>query len=291
MSTDTSITAESAIELATAATGFEADLLENKKVLVTGGGGSIGRACAILFARVGASVIVSGRNEQKLVETTNQLAALGVESSFYPLNIRDVDEVNEFYEFVKRDGGFDILVNSAGGQFPQDAIDFSVNGWRAVIDTNLSGSWWMIQSAARMWRDANRPGNIINVVTVVDRGMPGVAHTCAARAGLVHLSKTIAVEWAPYDIRVNCVAPGVIASEGLKTYASDVRDSFCNSNPMKKLGKAWDVAQACTFLAGHTSSFMTGQVITVDGGSTLWGDFWAAGKPDYFAEDIPKDHN
>ncbi len=285
MTDDTTIAGESADALATAATGFEASLLEGKRVLVTGGGGSIGRACAIMFARVGAAIIVAGRDEQKLLETTNQLQALGAEASYRVLNIRDVDMVNEFYEFVDSSGGFDILVNSAGGQFPQEAIDFSVNGWNAVIDTNLNGSWWMIQNAAKMWRDANRPGNIINIVTVVDRGMPGVAHTCAARAGLVHLSKTIAVEWAPYNIRVNCVAPGVIESQGLQTYTPEVRNSFRNSNPMKKLGKSWDIAQACAFLAGHTSSFMTGQVVTVDGGSTLWGEFWAAGKPDYFADD------
>jgi len=282
---NTITTGESADTLASAVTGFEANLLEGKRILITGGGGSIGRACAILFARIGASLIVAGRDERKLIETTKQLNAVGAESSHHVLNIRDVSAVNEFYEKTKTTGGFDILVNSAGGQFPQDAIDFSVNGWNAVIDTNLNGSWWMIQNAARMWRDSDRPGNIVNIVAVVDRGMPGIAHSGAARAGLVNLSKTLAVEWAPYNIRINCVAPGVIESEGLQTYSPEVRNSFRNSNPMKKLGKTWDIAQACAFLAGHTSSFMTGQVITVDGGSTLWGEFWAAGKPGYFADD------
>ena len=103
--------------------------------------------------------------------------------------------------------------------FPQAAIDFSPKGWNAVIETNLTGTWYMMQQAARHWRDAGRGGRIVNIVAVTSRGMPGVAHTSAARAGVVSLSKTVAIEWAPLGIQINCVAPGIIATEGMNVYS------------------------------------------------------------------------
>ncbi len=118
------------------------------------------------------------------------------------MTIRDPEAVAQLIADVWRDfGALYILVNNAGGQFPQAAIDFTAKGWNAVIDTNLSGPWYMMQHAARFWRDHSMPGVIVNVVAVVFRGMPGVAHTCAARAGVIHASKTVAIEWAPLNIR------------------------------------------------------------------------------------------
>ena len=102
-------------------------------------------------------------------------------------------------------GGLDILVNNAGGQFPQDALDISVKGWNAVIDTNLNGTWYMMQAAARSWVQHARQGTIVNIVADVWRGMPQVSHTCAARAGVIYLSKTVATEWAPHGIRVHTI--------------------------------------------------------------------------------------
>jgi citronellol/citronellal dehydrogenase len=175
-----------------------------------------------------------------------------------------------------------VLVNSAGGQFPQPAIDYSPKGWRAVIDTNLNGTWWMMQAAARTWRDTGKGGAIVNVVTVINRGMPGVAHTCAARAGVIYLSKTLAVEWAPLNVRINCVAPGVIATEGQGVYDPEVRAAFPKANPMRRWGSPWEIAEANIFLASDAARFVTGEVLTVDGGGSLWGELWTAGKPDYF---------
>jgi citronellol/citronellal dehydrogenase len=179
-------------------------------------------------------------------------------------------------------GRVDILVNNAGGQFPQAAIDFSPKGWNAVIDTNLNGSWYMMQAAARHWRDAKRGGSIVTIVAVVSRGMPGLAHTCAARAGVIYLSKTLAIEWAPLNIRVNCVAPGLIASEGMNVYSEDVRRDAPNSNLMKRFGQVEDVANAVCYIAGPAGSFVTGEVLVVDGGNQIWGDQWTIPRPDYF---------
>ena len=105
----------------------------------------------------------------------------------------------------------DLLVNSAGGQFPQAAIDFSEKGWNTVVNTNLNGTWRMMQAAARHWRDGGRPGAVVNIVVVTQQGLHGVAHTVAARAGVIALQQAVAVEWSPLNIRVNCIAPSAIA--------------------------------------------------------------------------------
>jgi citronellol/citronellal dehydrogenase len=140
----------------------------------------------------------------------------------------------------------------------------------------------MMQAAAKRWRDAQQPGSIVNIVTVVSRGMPQVAHTCAARAGVIYLSKTVSTEWAPLNIRVNCVAPGAIATEGLDQYPREAAEAFRNSNPMRRLGDAHDIAEAAAYLSASSGKFITGEVLAVDGGRQQWGDDWPAGIPDYF---------
>lgn len=255
-----------------------------KVVVVSGGGSGIGKATAWLFARLGAHVVTVGRTEEKLAITVNALKKAGLSAEYHQLDIRDYDAVRIFFQQVfDKHNKLDALINNAGGQFPQSAIDFSKNGFDSVIANNLNGSWYMMQHAARQWRDREQVGSIVNVVAVVPRGMCGGAHTCAARAGVIHLAKTVAVEWAEYGIRVNCVAPGVIFSEGMGVYSDEARSAFDKSNPLKRFGTPWEVAQSCVFLAGDSSSFTTGEVLTVDGGGQLWGDLWMAGKPDYFA--------
>jgi citronellol/citronellal dehydrogenase len=112
--------------------------------------------------------------------------------------------------------------------------------------------------------------------------MPQVAHTCAARAGVIGLTKTVAVEWAPLDIGANCLAPGSIASEGLNYYAPEARARFKDSNPMRRLGENWNVAEGVVYLSAGSGKFITGEVLTIDGGMQLWGDVWPAGVPDHF---------
>ena len=270
-------------ELATLPIALRADILRGQTLLVSGAGGGIGKAVAYWAARLGAGVVICGRDAGRLQATAEGLRALGAEVLAQPASIRDPEQVAALFDAAsERFGGIDILVNNAGGQFPQAAIDFSVKGWNAVIDTNLTGSWHMMQAAARRWRDAGRPGSIVNIVTVIWRGMPGIAHTCAARAGVIYLSKTLAVEWAPLNIRVNCVAPGVISTDGMKVYPDEARREMPNTNPMKRFGQVEDVADMVCYLGGPSGRFVTGEVVTVDGGAQLWGDQWAIPKPDYF---------
>jgi NAD(P)-dependent dehydrogenase (short-subunit alcohol dehydrogenase family) len=271
-------------ELATLPLAFREDALAGKVCVVSGGGSGMGRAIAYVLARLGAEVAICGRRADKLEETAQGIGRhFGKSVLAKAMTIREPAQVQALFEETwQRFGRMDILVNSAGGQFPQPAIDFSVKGWNAVVDTNLNGTWYMMQSAARQWREHKCPGCIVNIVAVVNRGMPQVAHTAAARAGVIYLSKSLSVEWAPLEIRVNCVAPGSIATEGLNVYPREAAEGFVFSNPMKRLGDVMDIAQAVVYLASDTGKFITGEVLAVDGGRQNWGEDWPGGIPDYF---------
>lgn len=262
---------------------FAANLFAGKVVLVSGGGSGIGKAIAVLFARLGAHLVICGRNPEKLQATVALLRELGCDVDAISTNIREPDQVEALMERVwSRHGRLDVLVNNAGGQFAQPAIDFTIKGWKAVIDINLNGTWYMMQAAARRWRERAQPGNIVNVTATIGRGLPHMAHSTAARAGVIYLSKTVAVEWAPLGIRVNCLGVGAVESSGFAQYSDEGRKTFYESNPMRRPGDVWDVVEGCVYLAGPSGKFITGEVLTIDGGQQMWGDFWSAGRPDYF---------
>jgi citronellol/citronellal dehydrogenase len=270
-------------ELAGHPTVFAADALRDSVVVVSGGAGGIGRAIVWLFARLGAHVAVVGRDQGKLDALVADLASRSLKASAHVADIREPDQVHTLFDAVwAAHGRVDSLINSAGGQFPQAAIDFSIKGWNAVIDTNLNGTWYMMQAAAQRWRDHEHPGSIVNIVVVTTRGLYGIAHTIAARSGVIGLTRAVAVEWAPLNIRVNCVAPGAIATEGWNVYTPQARAAYPRSNPMMRAGSAWDIAEACVYLAGPSGGFVTGETLTVDGGGQLWGETWTTGKPEYF---------
>src|SRR5690606_38226048 len=175
-----------------------------------------------------ARVAICGRRAEPLAETAALIRnGLGVEIATHAMTIRDPGQVAALMEAVwTEQGGLDVLVNNAGGQFAQNPMDYSANGWRAVIDTNLNGTWYMMQQAARHWRDQGQPGCIINIVVNIHRGTLQTTHSAAARAGIVYLSRSLAVEWAPLGIRVNCVSPGAIASNGLRNYSREAAEQF-----------------------------------------------------------------
>ena len=271
-------------------TVYRSDLFAGQTVIVSGAGSGLGRAIAVLFARLGADLAICGRNAKKLETAAAFLSSFGGKVMTAQMSIRDTDQVNGFIDDVHaRFGRLDILVNNAGGQYPQAALDFTPKGWNAVIDTNLNGTWWMMQAAARKWVAQTRPGAIVNITADIWRGMPGIAHTTAARAGVTYLSKTVAVEWAPYDIRVNCVAPGCCESTGFANYPPEGSATFHESNPMRRAGDEWDIAEAVVYLAAPSGKFIIGEVLTVDGGQQMWGDPWPTGRPAYFDLNNPRD--
>lgn len=263
-------------------TVFRDGLLRGQRILVTGAGRGLGKAIATLAARLGADVAICGRNAERLEASAAFLRSFGGRVNVSILSIRDPDAVAAMLDQVWDElGPIDAVVNNAGGQFPQAALDYSRKGWLAVIDTNLNGTWWVMQELAQRWVRAQRPGNIVNIVADFWRGMPGVAHTGAARAAVAYLSKSVAVEWAPHRIRVNCVAPGCVETEGFAHYPPEGAATYWQANPMLRPGDPWDVAEACVYLMAPSGKFITGEVLTVDGGQQMWGDPWPIGRPDW----------
>ena len=266
-----------------APTVYKPELFADRVVLVSGGGSGIGQAVALLFARLGARVVICGRTMEKLERSCEFAAQHGARMLPLPCDIREPEQIVALYDRIHAEyGRLDGLVNNAGGQYPGDAIDFAPKGWAAVINNNLNGTWYMMQGAAQYWRRTGTPGSIVNVVVVTERGMPGIAHTVAARAGVIGASRTVAVEWAPLRIRVNCVAPGLTATEGLSVYPPEAQREFPLANPQKRPGTPMEIAEACVYLTADSGSFVTGEVLTVDGGGKLWGELWTAGRPDHY---------
>ena len=271
---------------ATRPTVYAADALKNRIALISGGAGGIGRATAWLFARLGAHVVLAGRDQAKLDLVVTHLTGHGLKASAQAVDIREPEAVAVLFDKVWNERGrLDILVNSAGGQFPQPAIDFSIKGWNAVINTNLNGTWYMMQAAAQRWREGKIPGSIVNIVVVTTHGLYGIAHTIAARSGVIGLSRAVAVEWAPLGIRVNCIAPGLIETKGWEVYSPEARSAYTRANPMMRVGSPWDIAEACAYLSAGSGNYVTGEVLTVDGGGQHWGETWTTGKPEYFGGD------
>ncbi len=270
-------------DLATHPTVYAADALKDQVALVSGGAGGIGRAIAWLFARLGAHVVLAGRDQAKLDLLVTHLAGHGLKASACAVDIREPDSIAALFDRIWNEHGrHDILVNSAGGQFPQAAIDFSIKGWNAVINTNINGTWYMMQAAAQRWREHKHAGSIVNIVVVTTHGLYGIAHTIAARAGVIGVSRAVALEWAPLNIRVNCVAPGLIETKGWEVYSPEARAAYPRANPMMRVGSPWDIAEACAYLSSASGNYVTGETLTVDGGGQHWGETWTTGKPKYF---------
>ena len=265
---------------------YKKDLFKGKVILISGGGTGIGKSAANVFASLGADLIICGRDQDRIEAAALELRKIGGKVTSVSMTIRDPDSVEALMDRVwSEHGRLDVLINNAGGQFAMPALDMKPKGWLAVVDTNLNGSWYMMQAAAKRWESTRAMGNIINVVAVIWRGLPHVAHTCAARAGVIYLSKTLAVEWAPYNIRVNCLAPGTIRTDAFTYYGEAGRARFEQANPMRHAGDVDDISNGLVYLSSEASKFITGEVLNIDGGQQCWGDPWFGGRPEYFELD------
>jgi citronellol/citronellal dehydrogenase len=263
-------------------TVFREGLFKDQVVLITGAAGGIGRACGILFGRLGAKVFGCGRDTGKLEALSNELSGCGIENTVRAMSVRNPGQVAALIDEVwQRYGRLDVVINGAGGQFAAPAFDITPKGWHAVVETILYGSWYVTQAAARRWRDEGSPGSVVNMATTTDKAAAGIPHTVAARAGQIGLGKSLSVEWAPHNIRINSISIGVVASPGLVNYPPEARRSF-GHNPMRRLGDVMDIAEAAVYLSAPSGKFITGAVLAVDGGEQVWGEYWPLGKPEYF---------
>jgi citronellol/citronellal dehydrogenase len=252
---------------------FRSDLFQDHVAIVTGGGSGIGRCIAHELASLGATVIVSGRTLDKLKAVQAEIVEDGGRAEAIACNIRQEDEVAALYDQVlERHGRVDHVVNNAGGQFLAVPEAISLKGWNAVIETNLTGTFMMCQAAFKKWMRENG-GNIVNIVADFWRGMPHMAHTSAARAGVANLTMSLSLSWCKNGVRINSVAPGIIESSGLKSYPLPVIEMLQGMKteiPAKRLGTESEVSSIVMFLLSPGAAYLSGQTIAVDGGASLY---------------------
>ncbi len=251
---------------------FSKDLFKNKIALVTGGRSGIGFAIAKMMLEHGAKVMIASRKTDKLEKAAEELSQFGT-VHYKACDIRQTEQIKELADQIKSDfGRLDILVNNAGGQFPVLAEMLNDKGWNAVINNNLNGTFFMTREMSTSFFIPQKEGTIINIIADVFRGFPGMIHTGAARAGVENITKTLAMEWSDFNIRINCVAPGIIESSGLDTYPPQVKAMFDDARkaiPLRRFGEVEDVANAVCFLASPLASYITGITLYVDGAQHL----------------------
>jgi len=249
---------------------FAPDLLQGKVALVTGGGTGMGRATAIELARCGASVAILGRRAEPLDSCAADIRALGGTALAMTADIREPEQIENAMLGIKREfGRLDILVNNAGGQFVAPARDLTNKGFETVIRNNLVGTWQMTKAVADHFMLAHG-GSVVFMTACVRSGLSGFVHTAAARGGVLAMMKTLAFEWAEFGIRLNCVAPGTIKTEGMGHYPiSPDQWLKLNRNILGHMGDVEDVAGAIVFLSSPLGKFVTGEEWYIDGGETL----------------------
>ncbi|QTD45096.1 SDR family oxidoreductase [Ottowia testudinis] len=258
---------------------FAPGLLAGQVVVVTGGGSGIGRCTAHELAALGAQVVLIGRNVGKLQAVQDEISADGGQASHAVCDIRQEEAVRQTVAgIVARHGAIDALVNNAGGQYITPAEKISAKGWQAVIDTNLTGGFLMARECFTQSMAA-RGGAVVNIVADIWGSMPGMAHSGAARAGMVSFTETAAAEWAASGVRVNAVAPGYIASSGMDHYPEEARPmlrAMRKTVPLGRFGTEAEVSAAIVFLLSPAAAFISGTVLRVDGARPQarmgWGD-------------------
>jgi NAD(P)-dependent dehydrogenase (short-subunit alcohol dehydrogenase family) len=256
---------------------FRADLLQGKVALVTGGATGLGLETARVLGSHGARVAICSRKEPNLQAAVAQLRDEGIETSYGVCDVRSHDEVTAVVEqAVQTHGRLDIVVNNAAGNFPVPISDLSPNGFKAVVDIDLLGTFNVSKAAYALWL-GDHGGSIVNITAAIQyRGMALQAHVVSAKAGIDAFTRACAIEWGPNGVRVNVVAPGAMSgTEGVKRIAGDDQHRTIR-NPLRRPGSTTEVAEAVLFLASDAASYVTGAVLVVDGGSWLT----ASGIPD-----------
>ena len=248
---------------------------DGRVAAITGGGGGMGRSFALDLAARGAKVAVCGRRPEPIAETVEMVEAAGGEALAVTCDVRDPAQVDAFFDACgERFGAADLLVNNAAGNFIAPAIELSANGWNAVINIVLNGSFYCSRAFATRYRDAGRKrGSIVSVIaTYAWTGNAGTAHSAAAKAGVQNLMMTLAVEWAELGIRCNSIAPGPILTPGATAHlfpTEEIQQAIAAKIPAGRLGTLDDVVAATRFLLSDDSSYITGSTITLDGGGWL----------------------
>jgi citronellol/citronellal dehydrogenase len=259
---------------------FQAGLLDGQVAIVSGGGSGLGRATALELAALGAQVVVCGRRLEPLEETA--AAAEGGRIEAQACDIREEDQVGALVDGVlERHGQIDLLVNNAGGQYLTPAEDITPKGFRTVIRLNVEGTWLMTHTVATRamipgGRDGNpRGGKIVNVTLSPHHGLPGMAHSSAARAAVENLTRVLSIEWARFGIRLTAVAPGPMATETMMTkYPKAVVEGVAGTVPLQRMGTEEEFAWLVAYVASEAGDYLSGAILTLDGARDNWFGAW-----------------
>ncbi len=246
-------------------------MLEGKVAVVTGASGGIGRAIAVAFGKAGASVAVHyNGNEAKAAAVKAEIEEAGGKAEIFRCNVADFDACSEFIKnVVKTFGKIDILVNNAGITRDGLIMGMSEDDFDAVLDTNLKGSFNCIRFASRQMM-RKKYGRIINITSVSGvAGNAGQANYSASKAGLIGLTKSVAKELASRNITANAIAPGFVKTEMTDVLPDDVKETAMKQIPLARFAEPEDIANAAVFLASDMASYITGQVLLVDGGMVM----------------------
>ena len=246
--------------------------LSGKVALVTGASSGLGVHFAHTLASAGASVAVAARRADRLASLQAELRKAGRKAAAIDLDVQSADSVQAAFDAAERElGPIDIVINNAGISIVKPALEMPEEDWDAVVDTNLRGAWLMAQAAGKRWVAAKRPGAIVNIASILGlRTIGQVAPYNASKAGLIHLTRALAMEWARYDVRVNAICPGYIETEmNSDFWRTPGGQRLIERIPQRRIGKPEHLDGALLLLASDAGAFMTGSVITVDGGHTV----------------------
>jgi citronellol/citronellal dehydrogenase len=254
---------------------FQPGLLDGQVAIVSGGGSGLGRATALELATLGARVVVCGRRLEPLEETAAAAERGRVEAR--ACDIREEDQVEALVDGVlERHGQIDLLVNNAGGQYLMPAEGITPKGFRTVIRLNVEGTWLMTHTVAtRAMIPDSRGGKIVNVTLSPHHGLPGMAHSSAARAAVENLTRVLSIEWARFGIRLTALAPGPFATETLMTkYPKQVVEGVASTVPLQRLGTEEEFAWFVAYVASEAGDYFSGAVLTLDGARDNWFGAW-----------------
>jgi NAD(P)-dependent dehydrogenase (short-subunit alcohol dehydrogenase family) len=248
--------------------------LQDRVAIVTGGGTGIGLAIARTLGELGARIVIGSRSAEHIEHGSAELCHAGLDPLAVQVDVRNPEQVDEMVtRTVRHFGRIDILVNNAAGNFICRSEDLSPNGWNAVIGIVLNGSFYCSRAVGRHMIERGGGGSIVSILAnYVWTGSAGTIHSAAAKAGVMSMTQTLAVEWARHNIRVNAVAPGPIESPGAARQlwnSPEAVQRITEMVPLKRWGKPEDVGNAVAFLVSDQANFITGEILTVDGGAWL----------------------
>jgi NAD(P)-dependent dehydrogenase (short-subunit alcohol dehydrogenase family) len=246
--------------------------LSGKVALVTGASSGLGVHFARTLASAGAAVAIAARRADRLASLQAELHKAGSKAAAVDLDVQSGKSVSAAFDAIEQAlGAIDIVVNNAGISIVKPALDMPEEDWDTVVDTNLRGAWLVTQTAAKRWVAAKRPGVVVNIASILGlRTIGQVAPYNASKAGLIHLTRALAMEWARYDIRVNTICPGYIETEmNSDFWKTPAGQRLIERIPQRRIGQPEHLDGALLLLASDAGGFMTGSVLTVDGGHTV----------------------